>query len=200
MSLLIKNAHIVGAADDYVGDIFIQGESIAAVGKNLDIKAEKEMDATGLYAFPGFIDPHVHLEMPFMGTFSSDNYETGTRAALYGGTTTVIDFILQKQGHSLYEAFKEWSGRAEGNCVGDYSFHMAVTDFNDNTCKEIVDMIEKEGITSFKMFMAYKGALMIDDKQMVGLMNEVKSKGGMATVHATNGDMLDFLIAKNKAE
>jgi dihydropyrimidinase len=200
MSILIKNANIIGAADNYTGDIFIQGESIAAVGKNLDIHADAVIDATGLLAFPGAIDPHVHLEMPFMGTFSSDNYETGTRAALYGGTTTVIDFILQQQGHSLYEAYNAWSSRANGNAIGDYGFHMAVTDFNENTCKEIIDLVEKEGITSFKIFMAYKGALMIDDKQMVGLMNEVKQRGGMVTVHATNGDMIDFLIAKNRAE
>ena len=200
MSILIKNAHIVGAADNYTGDIFIQGESIAAVGKNLDIKADREIDATGLIAFPGCIDPHVHLEMPFMGTFSSDNYETGTRAALHGGTTTVIDFILQTQGHSLYDAYREWSGRANGNAVGDYSFHMAVTDFNENTCKEIVDLIEKEGITSFKIFMAYKGALMIDDRQMIGLMEEVKKHGGLINVHATNGDMIDYLIQKHKEE
>ena len=122
---------------------------------------------------PGGIDPHVHLEMPFMGTFSSDTYETGTRAALHGGTTTVIDFILQKQGSSLRSAFEEWSGRATGNAVGDYSFHMAVTDFNPGTKEEIKDMIA-EGITSFKTFMAYKGALMIDDAQMVGLMQEVQ--------------------------
>ena len=132
MSILIKNAQIIGAAENFTGDIFIQGESISAVGKNLDIKADKIIDATGMLAFPGCIDPHVHLEMPFMGTFSSDNYETGTRAALHGGTTTVIDFILQKQGNSLYDAFNEWSGRADGNAVGDYSFHMAVTDFNEN--------------------------------------------------------------------
>jgi len=200
MSILIKNANIIGASENYTGDIFIQGESIAAVGKNLDIKADTVIDATGLLAFPGAIDPHVHLEMPFMGTFSSDNYETGTRAALHGGTTTVIDFILQQQGHSLYEAYTAWSSRANGNAIGDYGFHMAVTDFNDNTCKEIVDLVEKEGITSFKIFMAYKGALMIDDKQMVGLMNEVKQRGGMVTVHATNGDMIDFLIVKNRAE
>ena len=200
MSILIKNANIIGAADQYNGDIFIQGESITAIGKNLDVKADSIIDANGLTAFPGGIDPHVHLEMPFMGTFSSDNYETGTRAALHGGTTTVIDFILQKQGHSLYEAFNEWSSRANNNCVGDYSFHMAVTDFNENTCKEIVDMVEKEGITSFKVFMAYKGALMIDDRQMMELMNEVKSRGGMVIVHATNGDVIDGLIAKSKSE
>jgi dihydropyrimidinase len=200
MSILIKNGNIVTAADNYVADIFIEGEKISLIGKDLSVKADEVIDATGLLVFPGAIDPHVHLEMPFMGTFSSDTYETGTRAALYGGTTTVIDFILQKQGHSLYDAYKEWSGRANNNAVGDYSFHMAVTDFNDTTCKEIVDLIEKEGITSFKIFMAYKGSLMIDDKQMIGLMNEVKQRGGMVTVHATNGDVIDFLIAKNIAE
>lgn len=138
--------------------------------------------------------------MPFMGTFSSDSYETGTRAALYGGTTTVIDFILQKQGNSLQSALDEWRSRSDNNCVGDYSFHMAVTDFNDNTCKEIQHMIEEEGITSFKTFMAYKGALMIDDRQMIGLMEEVKKHGGLINVHATNGDMIDYLIAKHKSE
>jgi len=200
MSLLIKNGNIVTAADNYVADIFIEGEKISSIGKNLSVKADEVIDATGLLVFPGAVDPHVHLEMPFMGTFSSDTYETGTRAALHGGTTTVIDFILQKQGHSLHDAYKEWSGRANNNAVGDYSFHMAVTDFNENTCKEIVELVEKEGITSFKIFMAYKGSLMIDDKQMIGLMNEVKLRGGMVTVHATNGDVIDFLIAKNVAE
>jgi dihydropyrimidinase len=148
---------------------------------------------------PGGIDPHVHLDMPFMGTFSSDTHETGTRAALHGGTTTVIDFVLQKQGHSLKEALSEWNGRAEGTAVGDYSFHMAVTDFNDHTKKEIKEMVD-QGITSFKTFMAYKGALMIDDRQMTGLMQEVKQQGGMVTVHATNGDMIDYLIAQHKSE
>ncbi len=200
MAVLIKNGNIITAADNYVADIFIEGETISAIGKNLSVKAEVEIDATGLLVFPGAVDPHVHLEMPFMGTYSSDNYETGTRAALYGGTTTVIDFILQTQGQSLQDAYKVWSGRANGNAVGDYSFHMAVTDFNDATCKEILGLIEDEGITSFKIFMAYKGALMIDDKQMVGLMNEVKQRGGMVTVHATNGDMIDFLIAQHRSE
>jgi dihydropyrimidinase len=135
-----------------------------------------------------------------MGTYSSDTYETGTRAALYGGTTTVIDFVLQKQGDSLQSALDEWRGRANGNTLGDYSFHMAVTDFNEHTKAEIKIMIEKEGITSFKTFMAYKGALMIDDRQMIGLMEEVKSHGGLINVHATNGDMIDFLVQKHKSE
>ncbi len=200
MSILIKNGRVITATDDYVADIFVEGETISAIGKNLPVQADTIIDASGKLVFPGGIDPHVHLDMPFMGTFSSDTHETGTRAALYGGTTTVIDFVLQKQGHSLKEALADWNARAKGTTVGDYSFHMAVTDFNENTKAEIQKMVEDEGITSFKTFMAYKGALMIDDSQMVGLMQEVKKQGGMVTVHATNGDVIDYLTAKHKSE
>lgn len=200
MSVLIKNGRVITVGDDCVADIFIEGEIITAIGKNLNVKADEVIDAAGMLVFPGGIDPHVHLEMPFMGTFSSDTYETGTRAALYGGTTTVIDFVLQTQGNSLKAALTDWQSRATGNAVGDYSFHMAVTDFNEHTKAEIKQMVEDEGITSFKTFMAYKGALMVDDRQMVGLMNEVKQQGGMVTAHATNGDMIDYLIAKHRSE
>ncbi|MES2396954.1 MAG: dihydropyrimidinase [Bacteroidota bacterium] len=200
MSLLIKNGRIITAADDYIADIYIENEKIVTIGKNLSVTADQVIDAKNKLVIPGGIDPHVHLDMPFMGTYSSDNYETGTRAALFGGTTMVIDFILQTQGKSLYSALNEWKSRSDGNAVGDYSFHMAVTDFNENTKAEIKDMIEIEGITSFKTFMAYKGALMIDDRQMVGLMNEVKKQGGMVTTHATNGDMIDYLVAKHRSE
>src|SRR6476620_11659132 len=137
MSILIKNGRVITASDDYKADIFIEGEKITNIGQHLIVKADKELDATGKLIFPGGVDPHVHLDMPFMGTFSSDTHETGTRAALFGGTTTVIDFVLQKQGNSLKSALEEWNSRAYGTAVGDYSFHMAVTDFNDNTKKEI---------------------------------------------------------------
>jgi dihydropyrimidinase len=130
MSLLIKNGRIVTASDDFVGDVFVEGETVSAMGKSLSspdgtvagIKPDRVLDAMGLLVMPGGVDPHVHLDMPFMGTFSSDTHETGTRAALFGGTTTVIDFVLQKQGHSLKEALAEWNGRANGTAVGDYSF------------------------------------------------------------------------------
>ena len=200
MALLITNGRIITASEDYYADLLIEDEEIVAIGKNLHHPADEIIDAAGMYIFPGGIDPHVHLDMPFMGTFSSDNYATGTLAALHGGTTTVIDFVLQTQGKSLRHALAQWQSRSNGNCYGDYSFHMAVTDFNEETKKEVAAMIEQEGITSFKTFMAYKGALMIDDRQMVGLMHEVKARGGMVTVHATNGDMIDFLIAKHRAE
>lgn len=200
MSILIKNGRIITSSSDFIGDVYIQGEKIVAIGQNLPHKAEQVIDAKNKLVLPGGIDPHVHLDMPFMGTYSSDNYETGTRAALFGGTTMVIDFILQTQGKSLQHALDQWKGRSNGNAIGDYSFHMAVTDFNPDTRQEIKKMVEEEGITSFKTFMAYKGALMIDDRQMVALMEEVKRCGGMVTVHATNGDMIDYLIAKHRAE
>ncbi len=199
MSILIKNGHLVTAAEDFNADIYIEGEKIVAIGKDLKYDAKKVIEASGKLVFPGGIDPHVHLDMPFMGTSSSDDYETGTRAALHGGTTMVIDFILQTQGDTLYNALRAWQKRSE-KAIGDYSYHMAVTDFNDNTAKEVIEMIEKEGITSFKTFMAYKGALMIDDGQMVQLMRVLKNHGGLITVHATNGDMIDSLISMHKKE
>jgi dihydropyrimidinase len=201
MKILIQNGRIITASEDYTADLYIENGIIAAIGRSLEVQnPHKIINADGRYIFPGGIDPHVHLDMPFMGTYSSDNYETGTSAALHGGTTTVIDFVLQTQGKSLRSALNEWQMRSSENCYCDYSFHMAVTDFNDSTKREIREMVEEEGITSFKTFMAYKGALMIDDRQMVGLMEEVKKHGGMVIVHATNGDMIDYLVAKFKSE
>ncbi len=200
MSILIKNGHIVTASENFIGDLYIQDDKIAAIGQNLPYQADQVIDASGKLIFPGGIDPHVHLDMPFMGTSSSDDYSTGTLAALHGGTTMVIDFILQTQGDTLYNALRTWQGKSAGKAYGDYSYHMAVTDFNENTRKEVIEMIHKEGITSFKTFMAYKGALMIDDGQMVDLMQTVRDHGGLVTVHATNGDMIDKLIAKHRAE
>ena len=124
MSILIKNGRVVTASEDYIADLFIEEQKITAIGKKLETKADEVIDAKGCFVFPGGIDPHVHLDMPFMVTYSSDNYETGTLAALHGGTTTVIDFILQTQGKSLYHALEQWQGRSNGNCYSDYSFHM----------------------------------------------------------------------------
>ncbi len=200
MSILITHGKVVTASEIFEGDVYIEGEQVVALGKNLPYQADWVIDATGKLIFPGGIDPHVHLSLPFMGTFSSDDYTTGTRAALFGGTTSVIDFIIQTQGDSLHNALKTWQGKSVGKAIGDYSYHMAVTDFNNEVAKEVVEFIEQEGITSFKTFMAYKGALMIDDGQMVQLMQVLKKHGGMITVHATNGDMIDSLIAQHRDE
>jgi len=199
MSVLIKNGRIITASSDSYADIFIEGEKIKTIGKNLNSDADTIIDASGLLVFPGGIDPHVHIDMPYKGASTSDNYETATRAALFGGTTSVIDFVIQKKGSSLQSALDEWRTRSDNNSVGDYAFHMAVTDVNENSKKEIKTMIEKEGITSFKAFMAYKDNLMIDENQMLGLMEEVKKHGGILGAHATNGDAIDELVAKNKS-
>jgi dihydropyrimidinase len=196
-TILITQGTVVTAADTFDADIFIEGEKIRSIGKDLNVTASRVMDAKGCYLFPGGIDAHTHLEMPFMGTFSSDNFETGTRAALFGGTTTVIDFAFQSHGKSLREGLSHWHEKARGKAVADYAFHMAVTDFNEGSRREIRELIEKEGVTSFKAFMAYKGALMIDDRQMIGLMNEVKKWKGLVTVHAENGDLAESMIQEN---
>ncbi len=201
MKTLIQNGTLVTAEATFAADLLVENDKIAGIGHALPTQGiDRVIDASGKLVIPGGIDPHVHLDMPFMGTHSSDDYTTGTRAALFGGTTMVIDFILQTQGDTLYNALRTWQMKSEGKAVGDYSYHMAVTDFNPEVGKEVVAMIEKEGISSFKTFMAYKGALMIDDGQMMNLMRVVRDHGGLVTVHATNGDMIDALIARHKRE
>jgi dihydropyrimidinase len=197
--LLIKNGTVVTATDTFMADIHVVGEKIQAVGKDLKVSGAKEIDAKGCYVIPGGIDAHTHMELPFMGTFSSDDFETGTLAGLHGGTTTIIDFAIQTQGDTLNAAFNQWQEKAKKS-VGDYAFHIAVTDFNEKTKAEIKDLVQKQGVTSFKTFMAYKGALMIDDRQMVELFKELKKFGAMLTTHAENGDMIDGLVSENLAK
>ncbi|HLF31447.1 MAG TPA: dihydropyrimidinase [Xanthomonadales bacterium] len=199
-SLLIRNGTIVTATDRYQADVLVQDEQVAVIGKKLDARADRTLDAADCYLFPGGIDAHTHMELPFMGTFSSDSFESGTVAGLHGGTTTIVDFAIQTQGDSLEAAIMQWHDKADGHAVGDYAFHCAVTDFNDNTRKEIPRVINHHGINSFKTFMAYKGALMIDDRQMFELMKELVLHGGIITSHCENGDMVDHLRQKFIAE
>ena len=197
-SILIKNGIIITATDKYTADVYIEGEKIHTIGKNLNLNTNEVIDAKGCYIFPGGIDPHTHMELPFMGTFASDTFETGTLAGLHGGTTTIVDFAIQSKGESFKETINKWHKKADKNSVADYAFHLGVTDLNENTKAEIKDVVKKEGITSFKTFMAYKGALMIDDRQIICLMNEVKKYGGIVTTHAENGDLIDELIKEAK--
>jgi dihydropyrimidinase len=196
-TVLIKDGTIVTATDKYEADIFISGETIQMIGTNLKVTADKVIDAKGKYIFPGGIDCHTHMELPFMGTFSSDDFETGTLAGLYGGTTSIVDFAIQTQGHTLNAALDEWHRKAGGKAVGDYAFHVGVTDFNDKTKLEIKDIVEQRGATSFKVFMAYKGALMVDDVQIAQLMDEAGKYGGIVIAHCEDGDMQDDLVAQH---
>lgn len=200
MSLLIKNGTLVTATDTFESDIFVNGEKIECIGKNLNLKADRTIDAKGMYVMPGGIDAHTHLDLPFMGTSSSDDFETGTVAALHGGTTTIIDFAIQSHGDTLNNALNQWMEKANGKATCDYAFHVAVTDFNDKTKAEIKDLVEVRGVTSFKTFMAYKGALMVDDRQMFELMKETSKYGAFVTTHAENGDIIDSLVKKAIAE
>jgi dihydropyrimidinase len=199
-SLLIKNGTVVTATDHYRADVLIRDESVTAIGATLAERADRTIDASNCYLFPGGIDAHTHMELPFMGTFASDTFHSGTLAGLHGGTTTIVDFAIQTQGESLESAIQEWHRKADGHAVGDYAFHCAVTDFNEETRQEIPRVIHDHGINSFKTFMAYKGALMVDDRQMFELMKELVKHGGIITTHAENGDMVDHLVQKFLAE
>ena len=199
-TLLIRNGTVVTATDQYRADVFVRDDKIVAIGNELGVSADKEVDASDCYVLPGGIDAHTHMELPFMGTYASDTFYTGTLAGLHGGTTTIIDFAIQSQGDSLANAVKAWHDKADGHAVGDYAFHMAVTDFNDKTKAEVPSIINDEGINSFKTFMAYKGALMVDDGQMIQLMQELVKHGGILTTHAENGDMVEQLVKQFLAE
>lgn len=192
----IKNGTVVTADLSYQADVQIEGGVITAIGQGL--KGGRELDASGCYIMPGGIDPHTHLEMPFMGTYSADDFESGTRAALSGGTTMVVDFILPGQGQGLMDAAKAWHNKStRANC--DYSYHMAITWWGQKVWEDMEDSV-KAGITSFKHFMAYKGALMVNDDEMFASFRRVGDLGGLALVHAENGDLVAELTAKLLAE
>ncbi|MGO4907204.1 dihydropyrimidinase [Pseudorhodobacter sp. W20_MBD10_FR17] len=192
MSTVIKNGTVVTHDLTYKADVLIEGGKIAAIGPGLS--GDEVLDATGCYIMPGGIDPHTHLEMPFMGTYSSDDFESGTRAALAGGTTMVIDFALPAPGQGLLDALDMWhnkSGRA--NC--DYSYHMAITWWGEKVFDDMAKVVDK-GITSFKHFLAYKGALMVNDDELYSSFQRVRDLGAIAMVHAENGDVVAELSAK----
>ncbi|MCG6115494.1 MAG: dihydropyrimidinase [Mesorhizobium sp.] len=196
MIKVIKNGTIVTADRSWKADVKIDGGKIVEIGA--DLSADETIDATGCYVMPGGIDPHTHLEMPFMGTYSTDDFESGTRAALSGGTTMVIDFCLPSPEQSLLEAIQMWDNKSTRACC-DYSFHMAVTWWGEKVFAEMPLVVEK-GITSFKHFMAYKGALMVDDDEMYSSFQRVAEVGGLPMVHAENGDVVAQLQQKLLAE
>jgi len=199
MKTLIQNGTIVTASDIYKADILIDGESISAIGKNVKESADKIIDAEGHYVFPGGIDVHTHLDMPFGGTVSSDDFETGHIAAGFGGTTTHIDFAIQGKGESLRQALDKWHARAEGKACIDYGFHLAITDLPDSVIKEIPSMLDY-GVPSLKLFMAYKGVLQVDDTQLFRTLNIARDHGILVCVHAENGDAIDILVKNMLAE
>src|SRR5437868_9303291 len=186
MSLLIRNGEIVTASEHFVGDVWCEGETITAIGTNLEAPSGADViDATGKYVFPGFIDPHVHIYLPFMGTFSKDTYETGSQAAIVGGTTTLIEMCCPARKDDALASFELWMKQAVGKSACDFSFHMGVTKFDDTTEKQLREIV-KRGISSFKIFLAYKGAFGVDDTELYRTLKLAKELGVIVTAHCEN--------------
>ena len=190
MGLLIRGGTIVNAGERFEADVKVEGRTITAIGSDLPRgSGDIVIDAEGKYVLPGFIDPHVHMELPFMGTVSIDDFETGTASGIAGGTTSIIDFCIPAPGTSLIDGLKTWKARA-AKATADYSFHMAITGWGENTADEMRAVVRDHGITSFKVFMAYKGAIMVDDHALYQVMKVAAETGAVVTVHAENGDVV----------
>ena len=203
MTTLIKNGRIITASDDYVADIFIDGETVKTIGKDIPISADKMIDVAGKLVIPGAIDPHVHMQLPFGGTVSSDDFKSGTIGAAFGGTTTIIDFAIQYHGKTFQQTIDDWHEKASGKCAIDYSYHLAITEYESHHRAEFQKIVD-QGITTFKIFLAYPGVFMIDDQTMFRVMQSAGEVGGMTLVHAENGvaitEMINNLVAAGKLE
>ncbi len=195
MRTLIKNGTIITAVDQYRGDVLVQDEKIELIGTSLDLQADKVIDAAGKFVLPGGIDVHTHLDMPFGGATSADDFETGTIAAAFGGTTSIVDFAIQYKGQTLHHAWETWMKKADGKAVVDYGFHMIMTDLNDQTEQEM-DALVNQGVTSFKLFMAYRGIFMLDDGSIFKALLRTGQNGGTICMHAENGDVIDVLVQR----
>src|SRR5436305_11521634 len=197
---IIRNGTVVTATDSYVADVAIAKGKIAAIGANLPTQNATEiLDASNKLVMPGGIDVHTHLDMPFGGTTSADDFETGTRAAAFGGTTTLIDFAIQYKGQPLRQAFDTWMSKASGKAVCDYAFHCIVTDVSGGQLGEMNDLVH-EGVTSFKLFMAYPGVFMLDDGSIFKALQMTSSNGGLICMHAENGSAIDVIVQQALAE
>ena len=194
MTTLIRNGTIVTASDKYDADLYIDKGVISLIGRGLTIPAETVVDASGQLVLPGGVDVHTHLDMPFGGTTSADDFETGTIAAAHGGTTTLIDFAIQDFGAGLYPAFDAWMQRAEGKAVIDYAFHMIVRELSEQASIDMDRMVRHDGISSFKLFMAYPGVFMVDDATIFKAMLRTRENGGLICMHAENGGVIDTLV------
>src|SRR5580693_4397218 len=196
MALLIKNGEIVTASERYIADIFCEGETITRIDRNLKASAGAEViDAKGKFVFPGFIDPHVHIYLPFMGTFAKDTYETASQAALVGGTTTLIEMCCPARKDDALEGFELWMSQAAGKSACDFTFHMGVTKFDEKTEKQLREIV-RCGISSFKVFLAYKGAFGVDDAELYRTLKLAKELGVIVTANCEN----ETLIAERQKE
>ncbi|MCL5046904.1 MAG: dihydropyrimidinase, partial [Actinobacteria bacterium] len=199
MKTLIKNGRIVTAADNYVADLLIENGRVTAIGQGLAVSDAQVIDASGKYVLPGGIDVHTHNEMPFGGTISADDFESGTIAAAAGGTTCIVDWALQSKGGTLAQGLATWKEKARGKAVIDYGFHIAINELTDGVIAEIPSIVE-EGVSSLKCFMAYKGVLQVDDATLFKSLLKSKEAGAIFCVHAENGDVIDVLVKQALAK
>lgn len=195
MRTLIQNAHVVTASDDYHADLLAEDGVIALIGRRLDVAADQVLDAKNRLVLPGGIDPHTHFDMPFGGTYSADDFESGTQAAAMGGTTTIVDFAIQQRGHTIQEGFETWLAKAEGKAAIDYGFHMILSEVTPALLKEMHRAVD-QGITTFKLFTAYPGVFMVDDGAIFRALLESRDIGGMVMMHAENGGVIDVLVER----
>ncbi|PYQ54522.1 MAG: dihydropyrimidinase [Acidobacteria bacterium] len=191
---LVKNGTVVTASDRYDADLYIDKGRITLIGQGLNVPADTVVDASGKLVMPGGVDVHTHLDMPFGGTTSADDFESGTVAAAHGGTTTVVDFAIQNFGEGLYPAFEGWHRRAEGKSVIDYAFHMIVRELTDQVSGDMDRLTRHEGVTSFKLFMAYPGVFQVDDATIFRALLKTKENGSLVCMHAENGGVIDTLV------
>lgn len=192
---LIQHGVLVTAADTFEADILIENGKITQIGMGMVADDRTEIvDASGCYVIPGGIDPHTHLDMPFGGTVTADDFATGTAAAAFGGTTTILDFCLTQKGKPLTESLKEWHAKAKGKAAIDYGFHLMIGEMNDQVLEELPQVIEEEGVSSFKVFMAYKNQFQADDGILYQTLQKAKEYGALVMVHAENGDVIDLLV------
>ena len=199
MSTLIKNGRIITAEHDYTADVYIEKDKITTIGASLKIAADDVIDANGKYVIPGGIDVHTHLDMPFGGTTSCDDFETGTRAAAFGGTTCIVDFATQSKGTRMRSALDTWCKKADGKATIDYGLHMIITDLPVAHLEDMSDMV-REGVTSFKLFMAYPNVLMADDATIFRAMRHTAKTGALVCMHAENGGVIDVIVQQALAE
>ncbi len=197
---IVRGGTVVTATDFFPADVLIEQGTIAAIARSIPALGHDEVDASGAYVFPGFIDPHTHLDMPFGGTTTVDDFASGTVAAALGGTTTIVDFALHQKGDTLANAVKTWHGKAGGKAAIDYAFHLTIADGRPETIAEIPQMIAREGVNSFKVFMAYKHVLQVDDETIFRVMKAAAEYGGLVQVHAENGDVIEVTVAEALAQ
>ena len=200
MSVLIKNGRIITSEKDYTADIFLEKETVTAIGPKLGNQATKVIDAAGQYVIPGGIDVHTHMDLPFGGTASSDDFATGTIAAAHGGTTCIVDFAVQSKGTTMRGALDTWMRKSEGKACVDYGLHMILTELPDDWLPEMDAMVKHEGVTSFKLFTAYPGVFMVDDATIFKAMKRTADNGGLICMHAENGGVIDLLVKRMLAD